>query len=127
MSLCYLTENAQAVGTDLMDGNRFATSGLPRRVTRIGCGGSAAIGDAVYDLFYGSELIARFTNTSTDDCPNGQDMFVNPGVKVCAPNDPIRIIVADASGSATGIVLEIEELPPVVSRGTYGRGYGRRF
>jgi hypothetical protein len=120
MAVITVTESgATAVGTDLMDGEKLQTSSLPRQVTRIGYSGSAAIADCAIELFYGNEFVAKVYNTSTNDIPNRDDMFDNPGILVCAPNEPIHVYVATASGSASGFTLEIAEIMP--------RTRGRRY
>lgn len=104
---------ASAVGTDLMDGERLQTSSLPRRVTQIGLGGSTAVGDWAIDLFYGSEFVGRFYNTTTDNAIDDTDMLNIPGILVCAPNEPIHLFVHDPSNTNAGVIqLGIQEIPP---------------
>jgi hypothetical protein len=121
MALISVSTNADAAGTDIMDGERLQTSSLPRQVTRIGFGGSAAIADCALDLFYGSEFVARVYNTTTDDVVNNDNMLNNPGILVCAPNEPIHLYVVTASGSIAYCTMEIAEIMP---RQTF-RGRGR--
>jgi hypothetical protein len=110
---------ASAVGTDLMDGERLQTSSLARRVVAVGLGGSTAVGDWAIDLFYGSEFVGRFYNTTTDNAIDTQDMLAVPGILVCSPNEPIHCFVHDPSNGNAGVIqLAIAELPP--------RTYGRR-
>lgn len=103
---------ASAVGTDLMDGQRLQTHPLPRRVMKLGLSGSTAIGDCAVDLFYGSEFIARIYNVSTNAALTGEQMYDNPGVLVCSPNEPIHAFIADVGvGSVMVLHLAIEEIP----------------
>jgi len=104
---------ASAVGTNLLAGNRVQISPNFRRVKRLGFVGSAAIGDASVDLFYGSEYIGTFFNTTAGASKiptNDTDMLLIADERLAVPGEPLNLLVSDAG--ATNIVvatLEIEE------------------
>lgn len=105
---------ASAVGTNLMAGNRMQTNPRPRFVRRIGVVGSAAVGDASVDLFYGNTFIGTFFNTSAGanliplDAKDMVPVSSNVGME---PNEPLNVLISDAGATNVLVVsLELVEL-----------------
>lgn len=104
---------ASAVNTNLFAGNREQIKNRARRVRRIGVVGSAAVGDASVDLFYGSTYVGTYYNTSAGAAVvplESKDLIPVAGNMVCEPGEPINVLVSDASGTNVLVItLEIEE------------------
>lgn len=103
---------ASAVGTNLMAGNRMQIVPRVRTVQRIGVVGSAAVGDASVDLFYGNTYIGTFFNTSAGanliplDAKDLVNVASNVGME---PNEPLNLLVSDA-GATNVLVITLEIL-----------------
>lgn len=103
---------AQAVGTNLLP-SRFATSMRPRRIRRVGIVGSAAVGDAAVDVYYGDHFVGTFFNTSAGAnlVPlEAKDLVPVSDSTINMPGEPLSVIVSDAGATnVLAITLEIEE------------------
>ncbi len=101
------------MGTNLLSGNRVQIAPVYRRVKRIGLVGSAAVGDASVDLFYGSTYIGTFFNTSAGAnlIPlDAKDLISVESEEVCLPGEPLNVLISDAGGTNVLVTtLEIEE------------------
>jgi len=103
----------QAVGTNLMAGNRLQTAPRPRFVKRIGVVGSAVPGDASVDLFYGNTFIGTFFNTTIGavvplDSKDIVQVASNLGME---PYEPLHVLTSKVSTTTVMTVsLEIQEL-----------------
>ena len=102
-----------AVGTNLLSGNRLQNGVSYRRVRRIGVVGSAAVGDASVDLFYGSLYVGTFFNTSAGAnlVPlEAKDMMPIAGEDLAQPGENINVLISDAGATNVLVVtLEIDE------------------
>lgn len=105
---------ATAAGTDLMSGNFFQFSPFPRTVTRVGCVGSSAVGNAAVDIFFGTEKVGTFYNTTSGAnviSLEAKDMLPLRSNKALLPNEPLRVIINTASATnVLAVTLEIQEL-----------------
>lgn len=102
---------ASAVGTNLMPA-RFATSPKFRRISRIGVVGSAVLGDASLDVYYGDHYVGTFFPTTIGVVipVDSKDMIPVSDDTLCQPGEPISVIVSDASATNVFVVtLEIQE------------------
>lgn len=106
---------ASAVGTNLMSGNRIQLAAAFRRVKRIGVVGSAAVGDASVDLFYGSEYMGTFFNTQAGANlipTNDNDMLALQDETLNEPGEPLNLLISDAGATnVLAVTLEIENVP----------------
>lgn len=103
-----------AVGTNLMSGNRVQSAPIFRKVSKIGVVGSAAIGDASVDLFYGSTYVGTFFNTTAGAVLplEARDIVEVGGDLLLEPSEPLNILISDAGATTTlRVTLEIEEYP----------------
>lgn len=103
---------ASAVGTNLMSGNRVQVASTRRRVRRIGVTGSAVLGDAELQLFYGSVFVGNFRPTTIGVVMplDARDMIPVVDDNICMPGESLNLFVSDAG--ATNIIratMEIEE------------------
>jgi hypothetical protein len=84
------------LGYDLTQGTLWAVQGSNRVITGIACCGSAAAGDAKFDLYVDQVKIGEFYNTTTGfptkDHMYNLNNFVPAGSK-------ISMIVTDAAGT----------------------------
>lgn len=105
---------ASAVDTNLMAGHRLQISPRFRRVRRLGVVGSAAVGDAAVDLFYGDTFIGRFYNTSAGASLiplDAKDMMPVVSRYALERNEPLNLLISDAGATNILVVtLEIEEM-----------------
>lgn len=105
---------ASVIGTNLMSGNRIQTAASFRKVNRIGVVGSAVPGDASVDLFYGSEYIGTFFNTTggANLIPTSNvDMIEIPDEKFTEPGEPINLLISDVGATnVLAVTLEIDEV-----------------
>lgn len=102
-----------AAGTDLMSGTFFYLQSFPRTVTRIGVVGSSAVGNAAIDLYFGSEKIGTFYNTSSGVVVplEAKDLIPIRTNKAMAANEPLHVIVNTVSVTNVFVItLEIQEL-----------------
>lgn len=104
---------ATAAGTDLFSGNFFSIDARPRIVSRIGVSGSSAAANAAVDLFYGTEKIGTFYNTSGGAVAaplDAKDMMPVRSNRAVLPLEPIRVVVNTASATnKLTITMEIQE------------------
>lgn len=110
-----------AVGTNLTSGHRVQTSPMYRRVKRIGVVGSAAIGDASIDLYYGSTYMGTLFNTHAGanlmPLSDSDMLFVDQNTML-KPNEALHLLISDAGGTNVLVVtMEIEEIHPAQFRG----------
>lgn len=85
------------VGYDLFQNEPENVSGRQRAIDGIGCAGSAAAGDAAFDLFIGTRRITRIYNKATG-WPTNDHVTPLPGLYV-PPGERVSGIVADAPGT----------------------------
>lgn len=104
---------ATAAGTDLFANNFFQFDARPRIVSRIGVSGSSAAANASVDLFYGTEKIGTFFNTSGGAVAaplDAKDMMPVRSNRAILPYEPVRVLVNTASATnKLTITLEIQE------------------
>lgn len=105
---------ATAANTDLFANNFFQFDARPRVVSRIGVSGSSAAANAAVDLFYGTEKIGTFYNTSGGAVAaalDAKDMMPVRSNRAVLPFEPIRVLVNTASATnKLTVTLEIQEL-----------------
>jgi len=107
-----------AIGTDLLNNAPPNIKRSPnyRRVEKLACVGSAAIGDAAVDLFYGGTFIGRFYNTTAG--ANIRPLEARDLVKVVSdlvmePNEDLIVSIADAGGTnILSVTLVIADMDP---------------
>jgi len=91
---------ATAVGTFLNESNQLGTVNYPRQIRRIAVLGSAAAGDCGIRLFLGQSDLGLYYNTSAGAsvAPVEAKDWI-PVNWVAEANEPIRVMIADASGT----------------------------
>lgn len=108
------TAAATAAGTDLFANNFFQFDTRARVVSRIGVSGSTASANSAVDLYYGTERIGTFFNSSGGAVAaplDAKDMMPVRSNRAVLPYEPIRVVVNTASTtSKLTITLEIQEL-----------------
>lgn len=104
---------ATAAGTDLFANNFFQFDARPRIVSRIGVSGSTASANCAVDLFYGTEKIGTFFNTTGGAVAaplDAKDMMPVRSNRAILPYEPVRVVVNTASTTnKLTITLEIQE------------------
>lgn len=100
---------ASAVGTNIVGSNDLgAVEPVLRSVSQIAVIGSAAVGDARVDLFYGREFIGTFNNTRAGATPVVQDLSdwqdVDPGF-LLESGEPLRVLIADTGVTNVIVVM----------------------
>lgn len=104
---------ATAAGTDLFANNFFQFDARPRIVSRIGVSGSSAAANSAVDLFYGTEKIGTFYNTSGGAVAaplDAKDMMPVRSNRAILPYEPVRVVVNTASATnKLTVTLEIQE------------------
>lgn len=80
----------------------------------MGVVGSAAVGDAAVDLFYGDTYIGTFYNTTAgaNVIPvDSKDLLRVPSQYVLEPNEPLNVLISDQGATNVLVVtMEIQEL-----------------
>lgn len=87
-----------AINTDIASGARGSIEPVPRILDGMAVLGSAAVGDAAVNLYLGDTFVGTYRNTSTSTAPDLQK-DVQPIGYVLSPNEAIRLLIADASGT----------------------------
>jgi hypothetical protein len=104
---------ATAAGSDLMQGNIFQFDARPRIVSRIAVTGSAVLGDAYINLYYGTELIGQFYPTTIGVVfgLEARDYLPVRTNRALLPHEPIKLIVGKVSvTNPFKVVMEVQEV-----------------
>lgn len=103
-----------AANTDLFANNFYQFDARARVVSRIGVSGSSAAANAAVDLFYGTEKIGTFYNTTGGAVAaplDAKDMMPVRTNRALLPYEPLRVLVNTASATnKLTITMEIQEL-----------------
>lgn len=103
-----------AANTDLFANNFYQFDARPRVVSRIGVSGSSAAANSAVDLFYGTEKIGTFYNTSGGAVAaplDAKDLVPVRSNRAVLPFEPIRVLVNTPSATnKLTVTMEIQEL-----------------
>jgi hypothetical protein len=95
--------NGDAVGVDSFADQPGAVAAFARTIVGAALCGSAAIGDAIIDLFVENTKVATLANTKTNVEPNRDDII--PMAVPVPAGARIGVHVTDAAGSACNAVV----------------------